>query len=160
MERRSILVIGVGNRDRGDDAAGREVARRLREIDAGFVEILELDGEATALLAALESAEAVFLVDACLSGAPPGTIRRLDVAEAPLPRATFGLSSHGFGLAEALELAETLRMTPPTCIVYAIEAQGFEIGAPISEAAARAIDEVVECLQRDVAALSHELKHA
>jgi hydrogenase maturation protease len=160
MKRRSILVIGLGNTDRGDDAAGREVARRLREAGAEGADIVELGGEATALLAAFEGAEAVFLVDACLSGAPPGTIRRLDVAQAPLPRATFGLSSHGFGLAEALELAETLRMTPPTCIVYAIEAQGFEIGAPISAAVARSVDEVVGRLRQDIASLTHELKNA
>jgi hydrogenase maturation protease len=150
------IIIGVGNPDRGDDAAGREVARRLRGACAGDVDVAELDGEATALLAKLETAEAAFVIDACVSGAPPGTIRRVDVAETPLCGAAFGLSSHGFGLAEALALAATLGVLPRRCVVYAIEGRRFDIGAPVSDAVARAIEEVVERLRLEVASLDGE----
>ena len=154
MNAASTVVIGVGNPDRGDDAAGREVARRLRRSLAAEVDIVELDGEATALLARLEGARTVFLIDACVSGAPPGTVRRLDVGAGPLPRAAFGLSSHGFGLAEALELAATLGAMPQRCVVYAIEGDCFDFGAPVSAAVARAIDAVVEEMRREVASLA------
>ena len=160
MTKPGIVVIGIGNRDRGDDAAGREVARRLREAGTQGADIVELDGEATALLARLQGAEAAFLIDACVSGAPAGTVTRLDAAQAPITRAAFGVSSHGFGLAEALELARTLGILPPICIVHAIEAQGFEIGAPVSDAVARAIPAVAESLQLEIASLSRELNHA
>jgi hydrogenase maturation protease len=149
----SILIIGVGNPDRGDDAAGREAARRLRRTDcARHAEILDLDGEATALLATFERAETVFLVDACVSGAPPGAIRRFDVEQTPLSPAHFGLSSHGFGLGEALELARMLGALPRRCVVYAIEGDRFDHGAPLTEAVACAVDEVVERLRREVGA--------
>lgn len=149
--RAPAVIIGIGNPDRGDDAAGREVARRLGERlhDARCV---ELGGEATTILAQLEEADAAFLIDACMSGAPPGTLRRIDVAREPLHAADFGLSSHGFGPAAALELAKTLGILPRLCVVYAIEAQCFDIGAPLSAPVARAVDEAVDRLERELAA--------
>lgn len=126
------IVIGIGNPDRGDDAAGREVARLLRGTLPDGVEVVEHNGEATALLARLDGIAAAFLVDACASGAPAGTVRRFDVVAAPLPLDAFGLSTHGLGLSEAIELARTLGRLPSRCIVYAIEGECFEIGAALS----------------------------
>lgn len=140
------IVIGIGNPDRGDDGVGRLVARSLDGRLPADVEIVEADGEATALLAHMDGAEAAYLVDACASGAEPGTVRRFDAAAAPLPQAAFGLSTHGFGLAEAIELARVLGQLPPRCVVYAIEGDGFETGAPLSGAVAQAMPRVVERL--------------
>lgn len=139
----ATIVIGVGNPDRGDDAAGREVARRLRAMALRGVEILEHDGEATSLLARLDGAGAAILIDACVSGAAPGTLHRFDVALAPLPSGAFGLSSHGFGLSEAIELARALGILPLRCVVYAIEGERFDIGAPTSAKVMAAMDRVV-----------------
>lgn len=144
------VVIGVGNPDRGDDAAGREVVRRLRGLSAAEARIVEIEGEATAVLARLERAGAVWLIDASFSGAPPGTIRRFDAAATRLPRSAFGISSHGFGLGEALELAETLGMLPEPCVVYAIEGGNFDVGAPLSPDVARAVEEVAERVRREI----------
>jgi hydrogenase maturation protease len=133
------IVLGIGNADRGEDAAGRRVVRLLREQQPDAVEIIELDGEATTLLARLERASSAWIVDACHAGAPPGTVHRFDVGEAPLPHARFGLSTHGMGLAEAIELARALRQLPRRCIVYALEGGRFDAGAGVSPPVARAI---------------------
>jgi hydrogenase maturation protease len=126
------VVVCLGNLDRGDDAAGRKVANMLRETASPGVEIMELGGEATALLEAIDGAAEAILVDACVSGAPPGTILRFDVASAPLPQAGFGGSTHGLGLAVAVELARALGRLPPVCVVYAVEGESFALGAPLS----------------------------
>ena len=131
-ERPRRLVIGIGNCERGDDAAGREVARLLCDGIPDDVELIEHDGEATALLAQLEGASVAIIVDACISGAPAGTVHRFDVSAAPLPQVRFGLSTHGLGLAEALELARAMRQLPPRSIVYALEASQFNSGAGLS----------------------------
>ncbi len=135
-------VIGIGNPDRGDDGVGRAAARWLRERPVGGIEIVEHDGEATGLLDCLDAAETVYLVDACVSGGAAGEIHRFDVTAAPLPSFTFGLSSHGLGLAEAVELARALGRLPPRCIVYAIEGEGFEPGTRLSPAVEAAVIEV------------------
>jgi hydrogenase maturation protease len=133
------MVIGIGNPDRGDDDAGRAVTQRLRGALPADVEIVVHDGETAGLVALLDGVAAAFLVDACASGVPAGTVRRYDVAEEPLPVASFGLSSHGLGLAEAIELARALGQLPPSCVVYAIEGESFAIGAPLSPKVAAAV---------------------
>jgi len=134
-----LRVIGIGNPDRGDDGIGRAVARWLRGRVPPTVEVLEHDGEVTVLLAALEGAAAVWLVDACVSGSPAGLVRRFDAAAAPLPQEVFGLSTHGLGLAEGVELARALDALPPRCIVYAVEGAAFDPGVPLSPAVAAAV---------------------
>jgi len=136
------LIIGIGNPDRGDDAVGRIVARRLQTQCAPGVRVVEHGGEPASLLDCLAGAETVYLIDAMVAGARPGTISRFDVAAAELPRTVFGCSTHGLGLAEAIELARTLGKLPRRCVVYAIEARAFEIGEPLSPEVAAVADDV------------------
>ena len=52
------------------------------------------------------------LVDAVTSGAPPGTVHRLDASEAALA-VDVTTTTHGLGLAETIELALVLGRLPP-----------------------------------------------
>ncbi len=146
------VVIGIGNSERGDDAAGRAVARLLRDPAPAGVEVLDQDGEATALLARLDQADCAVLIDASFSGAPPGTVRRFDVAREPLPRTGFAASTHGFGLVEAIELARTLGQLPRRCIVFAIEGESFDMGRSLTPAVERAVRGVAEQVRAELAA--------
>ena len=145
-----IVVIGIGNTERGDDGAGRQVARLLRHMLADKAEIVEQDGEATAILARLEGAETVYLIDACMSKAPPGTVHRINAAEGALPLSSSDLSSHGFGLASAIELARTLGQLPRQTIVFAIEAESFEPGAPLTKDVADATVIVADRIRLEI----------
>jgi hydrogenase maturation protease len=136
------LVVGVGNIDRGDDGVGRVVARSVRERAPG-VHVVELDGEAASLIDAMHEADRVWLIDAACSNAPPGTIHRIDCADGvPLPAGP--VSSHGFGVAEAIALARALGTLPAQCIVYAIEGTRFGVGDGASAAVLKAADAVVQ----------------
>jgi hydrogenase maturation protease len=136
------IVIGIGNTERGDDGAGRLAASLLRDALAGAVEVVELDGEATAVLARLEGRSLAYLIDACVSGAEPGSFRRFAAHEAPLPQLGSDLSTHGFGLAAAVELARTLGLLPARTFVYAIEGARFDVGSGPSAAVAEAARQV------------------
>lgn len=131
-----VVVIGVGNTMRADDAAGLLVARRLRSRPG--VQVLEQSGEATALTEALRGRAAALIVDAA-AGARPGRLHRLDAAAQPLPQGLFACSTHGFGVAEGIELARALGALPAVCVVYALEGARFETGAAMSQALADAL---------------------
>jgi len=139
------VVITVGNPDRGDDAVGRVVSEQLRSRLPDDVEILQCDSDVTALLERLEEADAVFLIDAAATvETQPGTIHRFDALDGPLPGSLFPLSTHGFGLSDAVELARAMNYLPPACVIYAVEGATFETGRPLSQAVAVAAREVTE----------------
>ena len=146
------LVVGVGNPDAGDDAAGRLVARRLRsrrgqELAEQTV-VCECSGEPTALMAAWEGFDDVVLVDACSGGGPPGRILRF---EAPQLEQLASLqprqrSTHGFGVCMAVALARALGAAPANIVVYAIEGLTFQAGARVSPEVERAAEELAGLL--------------
>ena len=70
-----MLILGCGNPDRSDDAAGVLVARRLRELG---IPAEEFGGDAPALIDAWSGWADVIVVDAMKSGASPGTIKIWD----------------------------------------------------------------------------------
>lgn len=137
-----VLIIGVGNEFRGDDAAGLIVARHLRERLPG-VAVREAAGEGAALMELWKGFDPVFLIDAVASGADAGTIHRLEAHTGPLPTTFFRYSTHAFGVAEAIEMARVLNLLPPRLIVYGIEGADYTTGAELSPAVAAAVAEVV-----------------
>ena len=145
------LVIGVGNPDRGDDAAGLHVARRLAALALADVAVAEDAGDALALLDRWEGAAHVVLVDAAAPVAAPGRIHRLDPVRQALPREIALGSTHAFGLAEAVELARSLGRLPGRMTIYAIEAASFAPGAALTPAVAAAVARVAARIARDLA---------
>jgi hydrogenase maturation protease len=112
--------------------------------------LLEREGEPTALIDAWEGADVLWLVDAVSSGAPPGTIHRLDASEQELPAALFRGSTHHVGLAEAVELARALKRLPRQTVVYGIEGGSFEVGDELGDAVAAAVQQVADAVRKEV----------
>ena len=145
-----LRVVCIGNRWRGDDAAGLEVAELLRETLPAKVQVLEREGEPTGLMSAWDGAEAVWLVDAVSSGAEAGAVHRLDVSAEPLPAGLFRASTHHFGLADAIELARALGRLPEHTIVYGIEGARFTAGGELTPEVAAAVPGVAASIRREV----------
>ena len=134
------LVIGLGNSFRGDDGAGPAVARGL--VDQVPARVRAYEGEPVGLIEEWTADDAVIVVDAVSSGAPPGTIHRLDPLSQPIPAALSQGSTHAFGLAETIELARALDRLPDRLAVYGIEGGRFTAGQELSPAVARAVESV------------------
>jgi hydrogenase maturation protease len=141
---RNVVVIGVGNELRGDDRAGLEAVRRVCESKLpASVRVHLHQGEAVDLLELWDGADAAVLVDTVRSGAPPGTIHRLDSSEVPLPSPVRRSSSHTIGIAEVIELARALGTLPSKILVYGVEGRQFEAGTELSREVAEALDRLV-----------------
>ena len=137
--RGGVLVLCLGNPDRGDDGIGALVAERLRGLLPAGAELRLRTGDILAAIEDWAGFDALICVDAAAAAERPGRMHRIDLACDALPRDIGLASSHAFGLAEAIGLARTLQLAPRQMIVYAIEGACFDAGAPISpELAARA----------------------
>lgn len=134
------LVVGIGNPDRGDDAAGMLVARALTT-----TRVKELP-DCTSLLDVWESENVVVVVDAMRSGREPGSVTRYDALREVLPVKSFS-STHSFGLAETVELARALNRLPGRLVIFGIEAGIFDHGHRVSAAVKDAIADVVATIE-------------
>jgi len=145
-----ILVIGVGNEYRSDDAAGLVVARRLRQLSLGNITVIEESGEGTDLMESWKGADTVIIVDAASSGAKPGTIHRIDARAHRIPTGLLRYSTHAFSVGEAVELARVMNRLPPRMVVFGIEGERFDEGTVLSRAVQGSVDTVVDLVLKQL----------
>lgn len=139
-----LLIIGIGNEYRGDDAAGLIVARALQARALPGAVVIEAAGVCVELLECWANAGAVLLIDAVCSGAPPGVLHTIDAHAAPVPVDLFTCSTHGLGVATAVELARTLNRLPPHLVLVGIEGKEFGIGQGLSTEVESVLPAVIE----------------
>jgi len=116
-----VRIFGIGSPS-GDDQAGWLVVDAL--LSEGLrmgsdLRMEKLDRPGANLIPLLEDASWVILVDAMQSNDQVGRIRRFDQKD--WPEYNHGLSSHGFGVLDALSLARELGSLPPRLDLYGIE---------------------------------------
>lgn len=164
----STLVVGIGNPWASDDGVGQEVVHRLEALAEAHmrhggrapVTCVTLAQPDVALLDALESCDTAIIVDAVISGAPPGTVHRQLWQPGMLGvRVAARASSHGFGVRELLDMAAALERLPEKVILWGIEAGSREPGQGLSAEVLAAVPAVVEGLWRELTS-SAEASHA
>jgi len=150
MPQARALVIGCGNLLRGDDAAGPTLVHRLghRGLPNG-VRCIDGGTGGMDVVERMRRVPEVILVDACLTGAEPGTIFELpgdELATLPPPAR---IDPHAFRWDHALAVAHRLLGAghPGRVTAVLIEGATFALGASLSPAVDRAIDVVAEALR-------------
>jgi len=134
-----VRILGIGSPS-GDDQAGWLAVDALLACGMqakGEIVIEKLDRPGAGLIAQLDDAAWVILIDAMQSDSQPGRIRRFDRKD--WPTYEHGLSSHGFGVLGALALARELGSLPSRLDLYGIEIgsanPGVQAGGEILSAA-------------------------
>lgn len=138
----NIIVIGVGNEYRGDDALGLLTVKKLKEKFDDKTIFFEHVGEGTSLIELWQDKNIVFLIDAICANEPVGTIHKFNLIEEKLPIEWFS-SSHAFNIVEAVELARVLGQLPKQLFLYGITGKIFDLGGAISPAIYPAIETLV-----------------
>ncbi len=152
----TVVVCGLGQPLRGDDAAGLEAVRLWQnrfpaQAQHPDVQVQVLEVPDLGLLDVLEGADAALLVDAAQAQAPPGSIHCLTADGLP-SFAAGTASAHGWSPAETIALARTLgRPLPPRLDILAIVAADFTVGAGLSPVVRAALPQAVEAIAQWVA---------
>ncbi|MEJ2409187.1 MAG: hydrogenase maturation protease [Novosphingobium sp.] len=155
-----VLVLCIGNPDRGDDGIGPAVAEALNGTLPPDATLMTRSGDMLAMLEDWAGFDALVCIDAAARGEEPGRIHRIDLVKEDLPRDMAFLSSHAFGLGEGIALARSLGLAPAVIIVYAIEGQDFDDGAPLSAPVAAAIVPAADRIRDEVVRLQEAASHA
>jgi hydrogenase maturation protease len=144
------LLIGLGQDFRRDDAVGLLAVRRLRALGlpAEMVEAPAADG--AALLDRWAGYQTVALIDAVRSGAPPGTVHSIDIRKQGPPAESASCSTHLFGLAKGIALAEVLGRMPEKLLFYGVEVGAVRQGEGLSRKAQEGLDRLLAILMADL----------
>jgi hydrogenase maturation protease len=147
-----MLVLGLGNPLLGDDSVGLRVAARVRErlTDAPGVEVALEEAGGLRLMERLTGYDRAVLVDAAVTGAAPGTIRRLSPDDLPTQRTA---AAHGIDLPHALALGRQLGQAMPSEVrIVAIEAESvLEFREDMTAAVAAAVEPAVDAVLEELA---------
>jgi hydrogenase maturation protease len=118
FETHDTIVIGLGSWH-GDDQVGWRLVESLCSCSQPVAPAFAVD-EPIRVIDYLDDCDHLVIVDACRSGAKPGTIVRLVWPDANLGQLR-SESSHSFGLNASLRLAEKLDKLPSRVVIYAVE---------------------------------------
>jgi hydrogenase maturation protease len=147
---RRRLVVGVGNRLRGDDAVGLETAARLAVRLRDRVRVVPFDGESTGLLDLWDGEALVVLVDALRSHGHPGRIHRFDGNLEDLLSEPPPSSTHALSVGEVWRLGASLGQLPDRLVVFGVEGEQFAPGTGLSPAVAGALEALTEAVAAEV----------
>jgi len=133
-----ILVLGIGS-PFGGDRAGWQVVERLKtlfdeteKVPEKELELACVDRPGAELIAFIRNREQVVLVDALIGDGAPGTQHLIKIDDLLADRPA--LSTHGFGVAEALAMAQVLGALPKRTAIFGITVD------PLSEPAKEHVD--------------------
>ena len=146
-----LTIIGCGNANRGDDAAGVVVAQRLRRkvgaMDLPGVRVFDAGTGGMDVMFQARGSRSLIVVDASASGSRPGSIFEVpgdEIESAPRP----GQGLHAFRWDNALYAGRLIfkEQFPRDVTVYLIEGERFTLGAELSAPVEAAVDRVVELI--------------
>ncbi len=142
---RGLVVLGLGNLLRRDEGLGIRALERLceRYLLPETVEVVDGGTLGLDLLCYLEQARRLLVLDAALTGGPPGTLLR--VADGDVP-AFFGMrtSPHEIALPDLLAVTHLRGTAPDEVVVLGMQPQALELGWELSPAVAAGLDALAD----------------
>jgi len=139
-----VVVIGIGNPLRGDDAAGSLVARRMAAMPGVHVIDAQEVPENYLPLVIERQPDTVVLIDCVELGSPPGAIALLDASQI----AEYWPTTHRLPLSLLMSVLE--QGTHARIFAIGIQPSHTEFMEPMTEAVAASVERLAGMLQRDL----------
>jgi hydrogenase maturation protease HycI len=142
-QKNRVVVLGVGNPDKGDDGAGPAVAAALaaRQAAHSASNVLIIDGRETPESRTSEirrfGPELTIIVDAAIGGHLPGTVYIVEREKI----ADEGISTHNISLLYLVRYLE--ESIGSRVIVLGVEPLTLDLGAPMSPEVRHAVERIV-----------------
>jgi hydrogenase maturation protease len=153
-----IAVIGCGNANRRDDAAGLDVVRQLYGRDEvrsrADVRLLDAGTDGMLVMFAARGCERLIIVDSSRTGAEAGAVFEIPGSELETQHES-SLNLHDFRWDNALHAGRQIyrEAFPADVTVYLIEARDFEFGIGLSPEISKATRAVADRIAARIDAL-------
>jgi len=138
-----VLIVGIGNRLRGDDGVGPEIIERLKNSSPTLL-LFDVGETPENYLEKIikEKPNTIVLIDAVDLGAPPGTIKIIEKDD--IRNESF--STHNMSLKLVVKYLQ--KETSADVFLLGIQPKTTEFGKGISESVRESLGKIVEVLGR------------
>lgn len=140
---KNLKIIGIGS-PFGMDRLGWDTVDYLKKHKQHAIkhsQLIKLDRPATELLGYLDKEKKIIIIDAINGNDETGKVLQLTVTD--LPETGSNLSSHGIGLSDALQLADTLGQLPSDLLIIGMETGGKTNEAPAPAHIKKIADQII-----------------
>ena len=145
-----LIIVGIGNPFRGDDGAGWAVIDGLQKKASGSsIKLVKQRGDIGDMLEIFEKYRRVYLVDACSSDELKGSWQRIDLHQEAIPLESSQTSTHGFGISQAVALANNLGLLPEKLVLHLISGSSYSISNTLSPPVEKSVESVIEAILSD-----------
>lgn len=153
----SVLVVGIGQPFRGDDAFGLKAVHLWQEKHpdtARLVRVKVTDTPHLELLDVIKNIQSAILVDAISAGTDPGRLVRLVSNNLSALNLDAKLS-HGWGVTEILKLGQIINpaLNKVHMVLIGVIGDDFSIKAGLSPQVQASLDSAVEMIEKEVRSL-------
>ena len=151
MGEKQILVLGVGNILLCDEGIGVRIVEKLQQNYTFSPNVRLLDGGTLGLrlLEPITEADVLIVVDAIISGQPPGTLERLPLA-ALRSRISIKNSLHQLDLLETLAHAQFLESLPETTFIGIEPEDTCSLSLELSDSIRARREELASAVLREI----------
>jgi hydrogenase maturation protease len=146
-------VIGCGNPTRSDDGVGAAVIRRLAPRAGPGLQLLDAGTDGMAVMFAARGCRSLIVVDACTTGAAPGTLFEVPAEVLATPHEP-SFTLHDFRWEHALHAGRKMygRDFPAEVTVLLVEARSLGFGLTLSAEVDAAVGRAVARIEQLIAA--------
>lgn len=147
LSKKSVTLIAVGNRNRGDDGIGLAIVESIKGCLSADIAVQIWESKDALSVAAelLEIHTPIVVVDCADMGIKGGDFRWFKQSECTIQQHLNLISTHGFGFADALALAETLGFEQDL-FFFAIQPLQIDFELELSDVLKKNIDTMSESL--------------
>jgi len=141
----SIVVVGIGKSQAGDDAVGLTIVDGLRKCPDLGCEVRACEGGCPpGFLAEIPADTMIIFFDAVQAGRDPGTICCVKLPSKTIQsRHLEAMSTHGFGLEREMELARNLNGALPRMFLVGIQVENCDPASELSAKVKAAAEEII-----------------
>jgi len=138
-----VVILGIGNKTRGDDAAGIKAIQKLkRKVDGENLSLINCHNAPEKFTAKVKRFEPdkVLLIDSIDSGSKPGTVTLAKSSDV----SSYSVSTHRLPLSKLMDYLE--KETGGKVRLLGIQAENIKRDTEISQNVEKSIDQVVKKL--------------
>ncbi len=149
MDRKPILILGVGNTIQMDDGIGVHVIEAMKNKPLPpNIELIDGGTLGYDLLGIIEGRKKIIVVDAVKGQQPPGTLYKFSPEDVPTDNNYDSL--HQLGIIEAIRLAGLQDKAPDKTIIIGVEPEVIDWGLSLSDTVKQKIPQIIDMVMDEI----------